>query len=184
MLTLFLTPLYNLPTPVMAATDHAGLGGGTIALRDKWPKSRYEFILKTRFSGRVQAQEFFGFAAIHKGSRVFWFDGASAGNLEDFIPIVYDESKTQVFLPNDNIYAPTLVIKVNGVVVSGWTLDESIGLLTFTSAPAANAAIEAKYRCKFKAFLIGSSDPNLYEPVETEFGFEQEIRLREMPETA
>jgi hypothetical protein len=85
------------------------------------------------------------------GNEPFWFDGGADGNIDPAVFVGRGNGRqTQFHLPDEFVFAPSLVVYVNDVTVPKWELEEHTGLLTFHVPPQPHSTITAKYHCKFK----------------------------------
>lgn len=98
-----------------------------------------------------------------QGDTPLWFDGG--GSLEVTEPILVgfgNNSITDFRLPHRYCFVSSLILYQNGAVVSAWTPIGSYELadsIRFTSAPALNVQITAKYRRKAKVVLETETPP-------------------------
>lgn len=100
------------------------------------------------------------------GDHPFWFDGGVNGDLKEPVKVgTGDGRRTQFFLPNRHVFAPSLVVRVREKIESNWTLDEPSGLITFAVPPVGGAPITALYRCRFKCTLSLTENGMIIEEV-------------------
>jgi len=92
----------------------------------------------------------------HMGDKKFWFDCGIDGYIREPQFLGYgDGNRRDWFLPWRWVYPQSVLMKVGGIVNSGWTLTFSTGALRFTTAPAADMPI-VLMECKriAKAFFV------------------------------
>jgi hypothetical protein len=155
MQTIVLKQPHSFPVPIEAPSIQVGLGSGAVSLRDLWPRTRYEFAVATIPLGRQEAEQLEGVMRYLKGGQVLWYDGSDYGKKENPVFVGHgDGVTTDFFLPHDHVFGASVVMYVNGVVTTGWTITDASGLIRFTSAPAAEAEITAKFECRFRCFLL------------------------------
>ena len=100
------------------------------------------------------------------GDQPFWFDGGINGDLKEPVKVgTGDDRRTQFFLPNRHVFAPSLVVRVRENIESNWTLDEPSGLITFAMPPVRGAPITALYPCRFKCTLSSSKNGMIIEEI-------------------
>jgi hypothetical protein len=185
MLTLDLKVNSDLSAPILAPAIQQGLGNGVPFLRRKWAKARHQFKPVVELASRAEAEQLVGLLRYLQGDTPVWYDGADYGDIQNPILIGYgDRVTTHVFLPHDNVFSASLVVYVNGVVNSDWTLTESTGLLIFGTALAADAVITAKYQWRAKCFIEGVSDPLISYDRQSFGRYKITVTLREMPQAA
>lgn len=180
--SLIITPSFPIGVRAIDPTRRDNIGGGALALLDQWARPKHEFILRFPDNDRQAADALYAFYLRHRGSTPFLFDGA--GRCEIVEPQVFfvgDGTQTDFFLPFENLLANTWVFYSGGAVRSDWTMDEASGLVTWTTAPAANEQIAGKGKRWAKCVFWGEGD-NIYSSEEfTTLLFRDGITLREVP---
>jgi len=177
--------ILNTSNPVkmtaVAPIDSVNLSGGAFSANRKYERPVYKFTLNLTEELKEEAMQVFGAMSFLQGDTLFWFDGGENGDISEYITIgLGDAARVDFFVPNRNVYAPSLVVKVNGVVTTAWTFNESTGMITFTSAPAADSRVEAKYKCRYKAVFTYGAD-KMYDQIDHfKYFSERPIQIREV----
>jgi len=184
MYTLLLDSSYPVKRRPYAPVRRNNVGSAGMALGRKVEAPYYDFTVMLSYIEQEVAEALAGFAAYHMGDVSFWFDGGGRGDITTPALVGFgDGVTTQFHLPNRNVFGPSLVMDVNYVVNTSWTIDEPVGLVTFTSAPAANAVVRAaRYRCKHECVFWYEGDFIYTEEEFHKMVFKHgEIGLREIP---
>ena len=147
---------------VLSPTIRGGVGAGAEVARDRWQRPFAQWTLQFEANIRGVNEDLRMLHYYLKGSGLFLFDGLEDGEItEKQIFGLGDGTATQFFLPVRNVFGPTLVIYVNDLIEVAWTVNESSGLVTFTTAPTSNSVLAWKGISKFKC-LLGYSGDTLY----------------------
>jgi len=146
----------NRPVQENVMTGALQLSQSVPRLVAQWDRDILEWSFSSTLENRQQMEQHRDMLRYHRGDKLFWFDCGINGKVTERKFIGYgDGVRTNFFLPDRWVYAPSLVMSVNYATVSAWTLTESTGLLVFTSAPALNALVHAeKYERRAKAFFV------------------------------
>jgi len=167
----------------MNRSIQAEVGGGAQSLTDVWERKLLTWTISSSLENRAQMEHHQDMVTYHRGSRVFWFDGALHGDNQERRFLGYgDGFRTDFLIPYRWVYAPSLVVSVNGAVVTSWTLTESTGLLRFNSAPSTGSQVHTeRFKCRMKAFFVVESD-KLYAVTDNFKSFtSNQIMIREYP---
>lgn len=105
-----------------------------------------------------ELESFYALLESIQGDTPIWFDGA--GFAEKSQPVLIgigDGSRTDFGFLHRHVFAASVIIYVNGAVVSGWTALGGDGIVVpgvrLASAPSANAQVTACYRYKVKVVV-------------------------------
>jgi uncharacterized protein (TIGR02217 family) len=152
--------------PIWKTQIQAAMSGKETRIR-RWSSPKYQYTLNYEFlrenKGFTEFQALFGFFNLHGGSFDTWLftdpdDHTAVGQ-----QIGVGDGSTKAFQLSrafggfvDVVKNPNVVshVYVNGVSQpSGWTVDSSTGIVTFTTAPANGLPIAADFtfywRCRF-----------------------------------
>ena len=184
MLTLTISNISSIRPTILAPVSQFGLGQGVPAQRRRYAKPRYRFEIEVSLASRAEAEQLAGQLRYLQGDTPVWFDGADYGDIQNPVLVGYGTgTQTNYFLPHDNVAQASLVVTVNEVTESGWTLTESTGLLVFDSAPPLDAEIKAKYVCKFLVLVEVVGDVLTTYERETVNRYKMAFVLREIPQS-
>jgi hypothetical protein len=163
MRTLFLDVNYPIQSKLFDPPTRADVGESAVATSAKLDKPRRQFTLQT-WDQLLRDQVENIRNEIHSGriTGVFWFDGGPWGDVTENIFIGEGNSFQKEFpMPFDNVFAPSWLIYVNGVLNTNWTMKEQAGILVFTSAPTGR--ITGNGKRKFRVVLEDQSESILDE---------------------
>ena len=161
-MTIFFSPRHELPSTIQAPTQKNELGGGADERLRKWtrPMRRWELTL-THEEQRIE--EMLGLFQYAQGDTPIWFDGAEFGEINVPIVVGFGDGNIKDFrLPHRHVFVSSLIVYQNGAIVSAWTPVGSPVIadsISFTTAPALNVQITAKYRHKFKVVVETDNQP-------------------------
>lgn len=156
MFTIFSGPRHELPLIINAPTLKNDLGGGADERHRRWtrPLRRWELDM-IGYEDRLDP--IIGLLDYAQGDTPIWFDGAGAGDIVEPILLgIGNGNITDFRLPHRHVFVSSLIVYQNNAIVSSWTpigSTEIADSIRFTSAPALNVQITAKYRRKFKVVL-------------------------------
>ena len=169
---------------IKARAIQTASGGGAVALHETWDRKIIEWTIQSTLEIREQMEHHQDMILYHKGGKVFWFDGGENGDIRNPMFLGYgDGVRTDFFIPYRFVYAPSLVMRVNYAVDSGWTLTESTGLVRFSTPPPVDSHVDAfKFKCRFKGYFYLQSEEDLYRLSDNLKSFaSQDITIREFP---
>ena len=161
MFTVFGSPTHVLPVSMRAPTTKTELGGGADERRRQWtrPLRRWELNVP---GAQEKLDPIIGLLDYAQGDTPMWFDGAGFLDITEPIVVGFGNGNVKDFrLPHRHVFVSSLIVYQNGAIVSAWTAVGSSVIadsISFTSAPAANVQITAKYRRKAKVVLETESD--------------------------
>jgi len=163
MRTLFLDVKRPVESRLLDPSTAEDLGGAAKSINKKLYKPVREFSLEP-WDQLLRTQMEIIRNEIHAGriTGVFWLDGDQYGDITEPIFIAEGNGvQTEFPLPFDNVFAPSWVIYVNGVVYTNWTMQEESGVLVCGTAPTGR--ITGKGKRKFRVIMQNSSESILSE---------------------
>lgn len=154
-------------------------GPESVSLEQRTETGIWEWTFTSSGENENEAQEHQDIVRYNKGNKMFWFDGGGNAKLRSRVFVGYGNgSQTQFILPYRWIYESSLVVSVNNVVVTAWTLTGKA--ITFTSAPAANALIHIEHAVmRFKCYCVADNE-SMYKQTDSFKSFSsKDIKFRE-----
>jgi hypothetical protein len=136
----------------------ASIGNSVVSTGIRYEKPRRRFVIRT-WDSLLKEQIAILRNEIHAArvTSVLWFDGGSYGDIIE--PIFISEGnglQTEFAMPVDNVFAPSWLIYVNGVLNTAWSMREQSGILVFAVAPTGR--ITGKGKRKFRVILEDEGD--------------------------
>lgn len=132
------------------------IGGGAAQYRRRQTRALKRWELNVP-SLQEQIEPILGLLEYIQGDTPIWFDGAGAGDITAPIIIgIGNGTDTDFKLPHKHVFVSSCVVYLNGGITAAWTpLGDAVVAhsIRFTTAPAAEVQITAKYRRKIKCVL-------------------------------
>jgi hypothetical protein len=151
--------LLNAPDPpkatLISPTDYSELGHAHVSSRRRWANSYMAYSMQFPSQDKSEAEALRYFVKDIRGDTEVWFDGGEFNDLKDFVEVgIGDGSRTQFQLPNFNVFASSLIVRINDWDEPRWTCYEAPGILELVSAPSQNYLVRAKYKFRSKCKLL------------------------------
>lgn len=155
----------SLESEFLAASLQGKVHAETTVLEQVAETGVWKWSINSSLEDRFMMEHHQSMIRYHKGSRLFWFDGGTNGDVQNRFFVGYGDGVTKDFnLPFRHIYKQSLIMSVNRAIVTAWTLSGKV--ISFTSAPAAASHIEIeKCKLRFKAFIV-TEDEKVYKAID------------------
>jgi len=152
---------------IMDYVSRTEQGAAAFGARSGSQKQFRKFMISIPNYLRQQEDMLTSFLGKARGTNRVWFDGGNKGDIQNpQLVDIADGVSTQYMIPYNNVFGPSSIVLVNGVIVTNWTITESTGLLVFTAPPAVNARIEWYGRRKVRCIIVGTDTSTLYKETE------------------